>query len=236
MATPLKSLKTTAASHWSRQQQRSHQRQIDGVGASLKQQSARTEMTKGLGEMVAGWITTAADALYGKLAETHDTHHLLALRGEIDARFAKGAQGVLLQRVTQRKPDSAGNFLPQYVGMLVVGEGSTEAEARLELDRRRQAEQPRDAPLAKVCTSLNPTGEPRKAQASLRPAPEGYNMGYAASLSAKLMDALAQNPGNVGKISFGDLASPIQPRSYLEFDLVFVTRERWQAVKDSQQR
>lgn len=217
---------------WSQRQQRLGERQTarfdKAMGDRAGFQAAAGEFAQG----VAKRIADLADFLYYKLAAQEDSRHVLALSDEIEARFARGAQGVLIRRITQRVPDSAGNFLPTYLGMSVVGEGDSETLAMLSYEQLRRKEQDSLAgPNPTVCTPLNPTGRPRKAQATLQAAPEGYNMGYAAALGAKVMSAMEQNPGNVGKITFGDQASPLQPRVFLEDSFVFISAERWQALR-----
>ena len=169
---------------------------------------------------------------YGKLAESRDTGELGALAAEIEARFAQGAGGVLVKRLTQRVPDSAGNFHPQYLGLQVTGTGASEPQALLAYRKAKdEAAEPPEPRLGALCTGTNPTGKRRPAQAELRAAPEGFNFGYASALAASVMRSSESNPHNIGRIEIFGQASPIQPRSYIEESFFFVSRADWERRK-----
>lgn len=214
------------------QKMQQKQSALEGALSSVTtKQDARRE---GLGK-VAEVLVAANDWLYRHFAKGQDMRHLRSLSEEIDARFRGGALGVLLHRITKRNADGAGNFLPEYVGLIVVGEGATEASAIYDFEQRRSAAlargQETEGPGVSVCTAMNPTGRPEKAQAVLRGAPEGFNLGYAASISAKIMKTMQSNHRNIGPVMFGSAASPLQPKSYLEYEYVYVPLEIWEKLK-----
>lgn len=235
MATLGKHVDPAQRARFERQQQGHAQRQQAGFGKLLEGRKQLHDSKGSAMQAVADKLVEANDALYKYLAKGEDARHLGALAGEIEARFAQGAQGVLLQRITQRLPDSAGNFAPRYIGLQVVGQGDTELLAVLDYTQRQQADSPA-APgafdrLTAVCTPLNPTGGTQKAPAVLRAAPEGFNMAYGSMVAGKVMGVMEVNPRNVGRIDLGDNRSPLQPRAYLDREFIFVSREAWGARK-----
>ncbi len=174
---------------------------------------------------------------YDKLAQNRDDSELAALASEIEARFSKGAGGVLIKRLTQRVPDSAGNFLPQYLGLQVAGEGMSEPEAMLAYRKAiDDAAGPRQPRFGAVCTASNPTGQRLRSQATLRAAPDGFNFGYASALAARVMPSYETNPANIGRIEMFGQASPIQPRSYIEDSFHFISKADWDKWKVARRR
>lgn len=185
-------------------------------------------------DKIPEWLKEANEGLYNYLAKSQDKKHLSALASEIEARFNHGTGGVLIRRITKRTADGAGNFLPSYVGLQVIGQGDTKLLAMLDYEDRLAAatETGRYAPVkTTVCTPQNPTGERLKATATLSAAPEGFNMGYAAAMAASISEVMKSNPENVGKIVIGGNAFPIQPKSFLEDEYLFISRDQWVSVK-----
>lgn len=175
--------------------------------------------------------------LFEKLATSRDDRELGALAHEIEARFQDGASGVLIKRLVRRRPDSAGNFLPEYVGLQVAGTGATRIEALTSYQAaRRAAFEPPAEDKSAVCTAANPTGRPVKAQAVLRAAPKGFNFGYASAMAARIAKTYEDNPANLGPIEVAGHALPIQPRSYLEESFFFIGSQQWADWKASRAR
>jgi len=194
-------------------------------------------------EGLASWIHAAAvnlnEALYASKALEADERHLNHVGKEIDYRVRSDG-GVLVKRMTQRKLDPEGTPIPAYIGLQVVGGGSSqEAALARYYDRGKEpfvvdatectAENPSGAPMHCefsgeestvigsitvkniVCTPLNPTGRGNKSQAEIKPAPKGFNMGYASQTAKKISDVVNSGAGN----------------QYLEEDLFYISKEEW---------
>ncbi len=201
-----------------------------------KQIDKRNEAAQFIAERING----LHDLLYAKAEKVLDERHLRYVSGQIDAVLRKDS-GVLINRINKMIPDSAANFRPIYLGLQVVTGGSSADEALERYnDAVREpvvvnsdvctSANPTGAPLECVptkdgiqigsntfagvsCTPMNVTGEPKKSQAVLKAAPEGFNLGYAGELAARIAEVYKVNPRNIGEISFGSIKSPIQPRA-----------------------
>ena len=73
----------------------------------------------------------------------------------------------------------------------------------------------------------------KPAPALLKAAPDGYNSGYASRLADKITTTYQDNPLNMGRIEIMGKASPIQPKSYLEEHLFYVSKTEWEKRKAS---
>ena len=174
---------------------------------------------EGAGEQIAGGMRQGAEWLYDYVAKGRDDEHLAARSEEINARFRNGVGGVLIRRITKRTADGAGNFLPSYVGLQVVGQGDTELLAQLDYEDRlaKSSGTGRYTPAKMtVCTPQNPTGEPLKAQAMIAATPEGFNMGYASAMAASIAGVMSDNPRNIAPSqnphSRAQCPVPLRPR------------------------
>lgn len=227
------SVDQTFQDRFTRQQSRSGERAAANLQTKLGQTMKPRPVISTLMDKIPDWLKSANEALYGLVAKVNDRRHLSAVSREIDARFRSAAGGVLLRRITKRVAGEGG-FQPIYVGLQVVGQGDTEMSAIADYEDRlaRATETGRYAPATPtICTPQNPTGERLKAQATISATPEGFNVGYGSAIAAAVSDAMSSNPRNAGEISFGPHASPIQPKAYLEFAYLFITKKQWDGVK-----
>lgn len=210
-----------------------------GVEGKIAQGRSQRSGHQDIASLVADSLAQVNDWFYGRFAKTLDTKHLRAVSRQIQARFDSGALGVLLHRVTRRTPDSAGNFIPEYIGMIVIGEGPTELDAISDYEKRwhldNKSIEEVDATDARVCTPLNPTGQREKSKPEFKADErKGLNEGYYSALSAKIMQCRQWNPHNVGKVMFGPVASPIQPRCYLQYEFVFLPLGTWKDLRQKE--
>jgi hypothetical protein len=209
---------------------------------AVKNFPSHLESEQGAVEEAARALAVINGALYLYAAARLDESHLKALAREIDAGLGETA-GVLIGRLTIRRPDGAGNTLPEYVGLQVVGFGGDSDEALAKADPKSSQPQecievakrkycaPKEALRLKpgsgdVCTPGNPTGEKPKERPSMRAAPAGYNMGYAAQVAAKLSPVMSLNPTN-------DKDGIVFTQTYVERELIWITAREWKLKKAS---
>ncbi len=220
-----------------RQQANLQQRNQSAFEKSVEKASTPSRLGKFNWDNLPEALKRLNEFLFEKLAASRDDRELGALANEIEARFEDGASGVLIKRLIRRIPDSAGNFLPEYVGLQVAGTGATRMEALASYRAaRRAAFEPSAEDKTAVCTAANPTGRPVKAQAVLRAAPKGFNFGYASAMAARIAKTYEDNPANMGPIEVSGHALPIQPKSYLDESFFFVSSQQWADWKASRAR
>jgi len=220
-----------------RQQANREQRNQLAFGKRVEKASTPSPIGKFNWDNLPEALKRLSEFLFEKLAANRDYRELGALADEIEAKFQEGASGVLIKRLTRRIPDSAGNFLPEYLGLQVAGTGASQMEALASYEAAKRAafKSPAEDQTV-VCTAANPTGRPVKAQAVLRAAPKGFNYGYASAMAAKIAKTYEDNPGNMGPIEVAGHALPIQPKSYLEESFFFVGMKQWAGWKASRER
>ncbi len=193
---------------------------------------------------IAGEFAKSAAYLNGLLylfiAANLDDQHLQKRSQQIDAGI-KNAGGVLVSRVTVQRPDSAGNMLPEYIGIDVIGFGNDEMDAKSKSDRKVDdlecisvgsatycaSKSELEENLAKQrgqCTIANPSGISPKEGAQLTASPEGMNSAYSAQMAQKLMPVVRNNPKN-------EKGGLVLHEAYVERQLIFIPKENWDAKK-----
>lgn len=199
-----------------------------GLKEYLKTKEGADKNAKTIIKKISGYLNKGNESLYSKYAREQDVPALFSLEKEIDARIKKTGIGVLIQRLTKRAPDLAGNFLPEYMGLLIVADGFDEIEAQSNYDSKKNPSTSQASNMG-VCTPLNPTGRPERVvqTTEIGPSREGYNMGYASQLADKVNSVLKNNPKNIGEIAFDSIVSPIQPLAYIEEEFFFISKEDW---------
>jgi hypothetical protein len=182
--------------------------------------------TKTIIGKIPGYLNKANDLLYSEFAKQQDASDLLSIENEIEARIKSSGVGVLIKRLTKMIPDSAGNFLPQYIGLQIASDGLNELVAQSNYDAKKNPSKSQ-ASNDGICTPINPTGGTDVDGPSIGPAPEGYNMGYASQLANKIMSVYESNPNIIGKITFDSIDSPIQPLAYIKEEFFFISKVTW---------
>jgi hypothetical protein len=201
---------------------------IKSLPASLQKPVATLTSTETLKDAVPAVMSKVTELSYDKFARQQDKADLPALEAEIEARIKSTGNGVLIKRITMMITDSAGDFAPRYLGLIVAADGPSSAEAEINYNKGLKQTPAKNNSLGDaVCTISNPTGERKTEGAMLKAAPEGFNNGYASQLAGKMMRVLEKNPSNVGSIEFGSTAFFIQPNSYLKEDFFFISKEDW---------
>lgn len=179
--------------------------------------------------------------VYLHWASTQDKIDLRQLAAQIDAGL-RSSNGVAIARITIQNRDGAGNTIPQYVGLQVVGFGDDLLAAQEAAKEKTGIEQecveigdrkycaPKSVRISTmgVCTPENPTGTLPRKEAAITPLPEGYNFGYASMMASKLNPVMQNNPGNKN-----DSGSLVFHQAYVERELFFISKHEWEKMKAS---
>lgn len=226
------------------------------LSKSLK--SPNSQAKDNLFSIAASFVESLAEVVYGYFSDQEEHSHLLKNKQEISDKIRRSG-GVLYHRLTRMEPDSRGVFIPvKYIGIEIVGEGPSEALARLDYNDRIAppvitettvctGDNPFGSPMScktieeydenfsfpvkkVVCTPMNPTGQSMRSQAYLSAAPAYSNNGYKRQVSYEVEKIYNINPRNQGQVNFGSKTSPIQPKAFLQTDLFFISEEKWKAI------
>lgn len=199
---------------------------INGIMQSQNQLN-RFERIKSNAENRAAAITWASEKLAAIMVDVRTGYEIKFIESEATA-VAKKEGGVLISQMTGHMPNGAGDYITEFLGLIVAGGGKNEKLAKAAYGEKKwKAAQHRATVVHTVCTPDNPLGLPKQQGPTISAARPGTNIFYGGKVAENMNRYLEKNPLN-RQMPAG---SPIA-LAYVKEELLFFTQSQWSQYLD----